>query len=739
MGLTLMFIEEHIPSLLKKLRNNTVWVPENRVRLGNAALEQLNIIGRSNESLLYYYQKTFTTVGRRALRERFITPISDISELKSRFIRIDYLRSKQDATIEKHLRSVYDLSRLHRKLHLLSINYSDIQHLLLTYTSIRELIGMFSNTPLDMAQQDITAQQHITAQQQVLTWFAQRQSSWSIERIKTADPTLLNRTHPWSRDVYPTLDAIEDLWHTLVKDIKLYVQPYSNTPISVALSEQTVFEFSITKKRFEKLPNSFKFHANSKTGGFLESKELLEFQRRGAAIQKQWLAEQEQQWVASLEEWSKSADQSICQMPISEYITKWIASVDVDYALARCAVEYDLITPTFVEGATSSVQIDQLRHPIIERIHTGSPYIRHDLSLGQEEAAAAAVANARNGLLVYGSNSSGKSSLMKALGIAVVCAQAGVPVAASSMTLSPYTGIFTRILGNDNLWAALSSFAVEMTEFRAILKYANEKSLVLGDELCSGTETRSATAIVSAGIQTMVKRGTQFLLATHLHEISELEEIRRLKGVKFAHLAMEYDAATKTIIYKRNLQEGSGSSLYGLEVCYGLDMDPEFLELARKCRSSSKPSRYNSAVLVRCCEVCKSERNLESHHIIHQADSKNGFVEPGAKVLRASNLTVLCEMCHKDHHAGRLTIHGWVDTSQGRTLQWSLYEAIATAPVPLGTAAEEQDQEDLQQRLKILLSRGKKEKEILLIIQNEFDPEFKLGTLRKWKSKLIKN
>lgn len=730
MGLTLSFIEEHIPSLLKKLRNNTVWVPEHRVRLGNAALEQLNVIGtsssQSSQSLLHFYQKTFTAVGRRALRERFITPISDITELRTRFSRIDFLKTQDDAAIEKHLRSVYDLSRLHRKLHLLTVNYSDIQHLLLTYKSIGELIDTFNNTPIELDQEQRSP---------VTSWFAQHQSAWSIERIKTADSTILNRTHPWTRDVYPLLDNIEDSWHTLIKDIRAYVQPFAdqNTPITVTLSEHTVFEFGITKKRFEKLPNTFKFHANSKTAGFLESKELNEFQKRGSTIQKLWLSEQDQQWLSCLELWSKSADQCVSQMPISEYVTRWVAAVDADYALARCATEYGLITPTFVEATTSSVQITQLRHPIIERIHTGSPYIRHDLSLGSEGAAGAA--EAKNGLLVYGSNSSGKSSLMKALGIAILCAQAGIPVAATSMTLAPYTGIFTRILGNDNLWAALSSFAVEMTEFRAILKYANEKSLVLGDELCSGTETRSATAIVSAGIQTMVKRGTQFLLATHLHEISELEEIRRLNGVKFTHLAMEYDAATKTILYKRHLQEGSGSSLYGLEVCYGLDMDPEFLELARKCRTTSKSSRYNAAVIVRCCEVCKSERSLESHHIIHQADSKNGFVEPGAKVHRASNLTVLCEMCHKDHHSGRLTIHGWADTSAGRLLQWSVASAPDNPDNKEVIKSQEQNQEQEQEqeqvtRLKILLSKGKKEKEILALMQ------VTLSQLRKLKKSI---
>jgi DNA mismatch repair ATPase MutS len=416
----------------------------------------------------------------------------------------------------------------------------------LTYSAIENLIKKFHNTPIA-----------IDESHKILEWLTSKQEIWSIDRIKTADPLLMQRTHPWKLGVFPELDDLEKEWKNLVDTVNTFAQSNQNSPINVSIGEHQVFEFTITKKRFDKLPeNRFKFHPNSAKSaiGSLESKEISEFQKRGNQIRKVWSEKQDTYWIQSLDEWSRSCDLS--DFPISEFITNWIANVDAEFALARCALEFQLITPTFIENETSSVVLEELRHPIIEQIHTGSPYVRHNISLGgtsNDEVIGAA----ENGLLVYGSNSSGKSSLMKSLGIAVICAQAGIPVAASKMTISPYTGIFTRILGNDNLWASLSSFAVEMTEFRSILKYSNKKSLVLGDELCSGTETRSATAIVSAGIQTMVKRGSQFLLATHLHEISELEEIRKLQGVKFVHLGIEYNPKTNAIIYKRTLQEGS--------------------------------------------------------------------------------------------------------------------------------------------------------------------------------------
>jgi DNA mismatch repair protein MutS len=731
MGLTLGFIEEHIPSLLKKLRNNNVWIPENRVRLGNAALEQLNIISASNECLLFFYQKTFTALGRRALRERLITPISDIEELQRRFSRIDFLREFINSTdLEKNLRSVYDLGRLHRKLHLLSVSYTDIQHLLLTYTSINELVCKFQNTSISIESAEI-----------VKKWFHERQSIWSLERIKTSDPAILRRTHPWIHGIYPEMDIIETNWHELIDEIQAFLKPFNeNTPITFSNGETLPFEFTITKKRFEKLDNTiFKFHQISakSSSGILDSHALTEFQKRGLQIQKLWTSTQDIIWLKCLEDWSKYCDigteEANGVLPISDIISNWIGNLDVEFALARCAHQYNLITPTFIESDTSKVKISELRHPIIEQIHTGSPYIRHSLALGYKQNEDDLVGNAESGLLVYGSNSSGKSSLMKALGIAVICAQSGIPVAASTMTLSPYKSVFTRILGNDNLWASLSSFAVEMTEFRAILKYANKNSLILGDELCSGTETRSATAIVSAGIQTMVKRGAQFLLATHLHEISEQNSIRIMNSVKFTHLGIEYDSSTKTIVYKRTLQEGPGSSLYGLEVCYGLDMDPEFLELANQCRENlGKTSRYNSQVQVKACEICHSEKDLESHHIIYQASAKNGFVEPGIRTHRESNLTVLCGLCHTEHHNNNILIEGWIDTSTGRKLKWSRPEKkIESEPSVINKF------ELIKTDLKILIMKQKKEKEIQQNLENTFGFKIKLTEIRSWKKDLI--
>ena len=130
-----------------------------------------------------------------------------------------------------------------------------------------------------------------------------------------------------------------------------------------------------------------------------------------------------------------------------------------------------------------------IRHCLIEQLQTKEKYITNDISLGKNE----------DGILLYGTNAVGKTSIIRSIGICVVMAQAGLFVPCEKFDFYPYNNIFSRILGNDNLFKGLSTFAVEMSELRHILRYTDENSLILGDELCSGTEIESAISIFVAG------------------------------------------------------------------------------------------------------------------------------------------------------------------------------------------------------------------------------------------------
>ena len=340
-----------------------------------------------------------------------------------------------------------------------------------------------------------------------------------------------------------------------------------------------------------------------------------------------------------------------------ENMIAFVGAVDMIQNRCYVARKYKYCRPVVIaDGAASFVRATGLRHCLIERINKDECYVTNDVSLGGD------------GMLLYGTNAVGKTSLIRAIGVAVIMAQAGFYVPASSFMFRPYRAIMTRILGNDNLFKGLSTFVVEMSELRVILRMADANTLVLGDELCSGTEMDSAISIFVAGLQHLYRSGASFIFATHLHEIAGYSEIRDMASrLRLAHMRVFYDKSRDTLVYDRKLQDGAGESMYGLEVCTSLHLPADFLENANTIRvkyrgvstktptasilNDAVPSRYNAAKLRRLCELCEKARGTEVHHLQHQesADADNfiGHIHKN----HPANLASVCEDCHREIHA----------------------------------------------------------------------------------------
>jgi DNA mismatch repair protein MutS len=279
-------------------------------------------------------------------------------------------------------------------------------------------------------------------------------------------------------------------------------------------------------------------------------------------------------------------------------VISFIADLDVGVSSSKTAQIYKHSRPMIVdvESDENFMQLIQLRHPLIEIQSQSGIYVPNDIVMGNRSYMDQPHPNSVmldlsvhdgheiNGVLLYGINSSGKSSLMKSIGLSVLMAQAGFFVSASVMKFSLFDSLFTRIVSRDNLAKGLSTFAVEMLELKNIFNRATVRSLILGDEISHGTETLSGVAIVSSAIIKLSSLRSIFLFATHLHQLSTMQEIRDLKNVVDLHLSVEYDEAVDKLIFNRVLQSGSGSSIYGLEFAKSLHMDSEFLDIANKIR-----------------------------------------------------------------------------------------------------------------------------------------------------------
>jgi DNA mismatch repair protein MutS len=286
-------------------------------------------------------------------------------------------------------------------------------------------------------------------------------------------------------------------------------------------------------------------------------------------------------------------------------------------------------------------------------------------------------------------------------------AQAGMFVPASKFTYWPYQYLFTRIRNNDDIYAGLSSFEVEMKEFKVILKYSNENSMILGDELCSGTETLDATALVASGLQQLCKRRANFIFATHLHFLSELKEVTELPNMKFYHLSVRADPQNPDkLIYDRKLAVGNGPQSYGIVVCKSMALDTEFVREAERIRlaiergdvlghikftprQTAGASKYNTEKRFGACEVCDCQDGSDIHHINQQcnADSRGIISSDGEGMFHKNskwNLVCLCKDCHQAVHSSppTLQISGYIQTSTGIELEFRKIDTSLSKPTP---------------------------------------------------------
>jgi len=720
----LQFVEEHIPRMLKSLHRNEPWIPYVRLICGNHALTQLQMTGTNvQETVIGLFDKCITPMGKRAIKERLLSPYSQAREIQLRLEEVkEYLQWTEEKSkiMERQLRFMSDLPRLHRKVICGIITSQEIAALFQTYSAICVIM---SQVTID------TILQEPYTQEKWAEYISVFRHHFTEEKalVANADQTAFNITHYVEigqkekeiREVHQQIQAlrVSIAQQGGVAEDAIRLEEREREPYGFKGSSITIHQL---KRNVAQLPEGTTF-SELKSGGWVDCKR---FQQLNKSLQR--LRESLGHLISTY-----LLDACSAIMKAGEHIwymmEQWVSHLDSTQCIGRVSREKGWSCPMISIDRASFVDIKHVRHPLVEATASRISYVTHDISLHPET----------KGWLVYGMNASGKSTLMKALGLCVLLAQAGCFVPAKEMTLSPYEAIYTRILNQDNLFAGLSSFAVEMSELRDILRNANQNTLVLGDELCSGTESTSAQALVASGIQWLSSKGSHFIFATHLHDVPKLLDMDAL-GVKVWHLHVDYDPLTKKLVYDRTLRPGNGSSLYGLEVARAMDLPFEFIEQALKHRhmmtasvtqEAATTSAWNTDIVRRECEICKKSivKELEVHHIQARETATNGRLENGTHMNEKRNLVVICQTCHDEIHAGSMVMGELKITSDGPERKMTVVET----PIKKGKWSKE-EMETIMNTLRMYSSLSLKAIRANLHSKHEIDiSEGMLGKLRK--------
>ena len=233
---------------------------------------------------------------------------------------------------------------------------------------------------------------------------------------------------------------------------------------------------------------------------------------------------------------------------------KALAMLDVLASLAEVAVNNNYVCPQI--NTNGVIDIKDGRHPVVETLLDGAPFVPNDTVLDKDENRCA---------IITGPNMAGKSTYMRQIALIVLLAQIGSFVPAKSANISIVDAIFTRVGASDDLATGQSTFMVEMNEVSTILKNATSNSLVILDEIGRGTSTFDGMSIARAVLEFVCKKktlGAKALFATHYHELTAMEDM--LDGVKNYSIAVKKRG--DDITFLRRIVKGGADESFGIEV-----------------------------------------------------------------------------------------------------------------------------------------------------------------------------
>ena len=678
------YLKNHQELLISSLKLPKQFINDNYLYLGNHALDQLDILPTStnNKSLFNIINYTKTLIGKRFLKTQLTKPLVNIDDLNKRFNLIEKLLENNICyTLQNLLEDISDTEKLIRRLELNILHPFELNQLYISFYQIKNIIN-FSNK-----YNIFNIKKTVYEIDNFLNYITNK---FNLNKIADLN---FNNFYEYDDNIFVDNIEITNIYKK-IEISKLFMcklqeklsdiiedKKKDSLIITLKYNDRDGHHFIITNRRCELLKNKLLELKEIEIEGIILSYTDLIYSPQPKSTYTKINCKKIKELSTSviehkieLAKLTKKYFEIELKNIINNYLdillyfSKTIGFIDFINSGAICSLKNHYTKPKITYDETSYFKADDLRHPIVEYINNEYEYKPHNISLGGPSEL--------TGILLYGINSSGKSTLMKSIGLNIILAQIGYFTSSKNFEFSPYKSLFTRISGNDNIYRGLSSFMVEMIELTSILKRNNKNTLVLGDEICKGTEEKSANIIVAYMLKTLSENKCSFITATHLHKLGNLDIVKNLLNVKSKHLKITYDKENDKLIFDRQLSDGQGESFYGLTVAKFLMKDTNFNHLTSEILKDYdnydiKKSKYNSNNYLFNCEICKTKDKLETHHINFQKNfDKNKINKDDLHIQKDANynLVTLCTFCHDEVDRNKLIIYGWEDTINGKNL-----------------------------------------------------------------------
>ena len=532
---------------LERLLEVQCYLPQEYMKLDVSARRNLELTEtmRSREkrgTLFWVLDKTKTSMGRRLLRTSIEQPLLSVNAINRRLNAVTELTRNSILVSElaAELDGVYDLERLMTRVVYGNPPVNDLIALGMTAArlpAIRELLGEVQCALLREIEQNIDPLNDIA---ELIGSAIDPDSEAPLKEggvIREGYDAALDEARHLSKDIRGILAEIEEREKeaTGIRTLRIGYNRVFGYYIEVSNSFKDQVPAHYIRK--QTLTNAERYI----TEEIKELEERVLHAQQDAVERAAELYEQVRATVAA-------------ELPRIQQTAAAVAGLDMLCSFATVALNNNYCCPTV--DLSDEIEISEGRHPVVEQLLDGAPFVPNDTKLNNREQQIA---------VLTGPNMAGKSTYMRQVALIVLMAQIGSFVPAASARIGIVDGIFTRVGASDDLTTGQSTFMVEMNEVATILREATDKSLLILDEIGRGTSTYDGMSIARAVIEYIADRkklGAKTLFATHYHELTELEEL--IPCVKNYNVAVKKRG--EEIIFLRRIIPGGVDESYGIEV-----------------------------------------------------------------------------------------------------------------------------------------------------------------------------
>ncbi|HRE49715.1 MAG TPA: DNA mismatch repair protein MutS [Aggregatilineales bacterium] len=522
----------------------------------NLELTETMRTGKVRGSLLGILDRTATPMGGRLLRTWIAQPLLDVGRLNARLDAVTCLfeEGRRRAEVIEALKPIADIERL----------TSRILSKIATPRDLLALQGSLGCVPdLKQAIFDAPALYNLRDRLDHVPHVA----ALIEAAISENPPNVLNERVGVIRPGYsPELDQITaNTRHARDWIADLEGQERQRTGIKslkVGFNKVTGYYIEVSHANAERVPADYIRKQTLTNAERYITPDLKDYETLVLNAEERMIALEAELFHALCAEIARAA-------PALLMTARAVAHLDAFAALAEVAVREGYSRP---EITTDDVLIIQDgRHPVVEKLLEGAPYIPNDHHFDPEQRVH----------LITGPNMAGKSTAIRQVAVITLMAQVGSYVPARVARIGIVDRIFTRIGAQDEIHAGRSTFMVEMTETAALLAAATSRSLLILDEIGRGTSTYDGLAIARAVIEFIhnhPRLNAKTLFATHYHELTELEAI--LPRVRNYNVAVLEEG--DHVVFLHKLVPGGADRSYGIHVAQLAGMPKAVVSRARE-------------------------------------------------------------------------------------------------------------------------------------------------------------